>query len=199
MGEIVEPPKYGTSKKCGYQSKGIGVLRIPNIAAGAIDAGDLKFAEFDKDEIEAYTLQYGDLLTIRSNGSVDLVGKCAMVSKNDEQFLFAGYLIRLRPKDNAVHPKFLLHVLSSKELRIQIESKAKSTSGVNNINSKELQSLLIPYCSIDEQVRVVDEIERRLSVCDKLEESIETSLEQSEALRQSILKQAFEGKLVPQD
>ena len=51
----------------------------------------------------------------------------------------------------------------------------------------------------EEQQLIVAEIESRLSVCDKIEESIEHSLKQSEALRQSILKKAFEGKLVPQD
>ena len=49
------------------------------------------------------------------------------------------------------------------------------------------------------QQRMLDEIESRLSVCDKIEESISTSLLQAEALRQSILKKAFEGKLVAQD
>ena len=53
--------------------------------------------------------------------------------------------------------------------------------------------------SIKEQQTIVAEIESRLSVCDKIEESIEQSLKQSESLRQSILKKAFEGKLVPQD
>jgi len=52
---------------------------------------------------------------------------------------------------------------------------------------------------IREQQAIVAEIESRLSVCDKIEESIEQSLKQAEALRQSILKKAFEGKLVPQD
>jgi len=53
--------------------------------------------------------------------------------------------------------------------------------------------------SISEQNFIVQEIEKRLSVADKLAESIETALQQAEGLRQSILKQAFEGKLVPQD
>ena len=53
-----------------------------------------------------------------------------------------------------------------------------------------------PLCSEAEQQRIVDEIESRLSVCDKLEETIAASLKQSEALRQSILKRAFEGRLV---
>ncbi len=57
----------------------------------------------------------------------------------------------------------------------------------------------IKVCSIKEQESIVQEIEIRLSVCDKIEESIEKGLQQAEALRQSILKKAFEGKLVPQD
>ena len=59
--------------------------------------------------------------------------------------------------------------------------------------------ITLPICSQSEQHQVVAEIESRLSVCDKLEESIAQSLLQAEALRQSILKKAFEGKLVPQD
>lgn len=57
----------------------------------------------------------------------------------------------------------------------------------------------IPLCSFPEQTAIVSEIETRLSVCDKMEQSIEESLKQAEALRQSILKKAFEGRLVPQD
>ena len=53
--------------------------------------------------------------------------------------------------------------------------------------------------SWEEQYMIVQEIESRLSVCDKIEESIEQGLQQAEALRQSILKKAFEGKLVTQD
>ena len=54
-------------------------------------------------------------------------------------------------------------------------------------------------CSIEEQLQIVKEIESRLSVCDKLEETIQTSLKQAEILRQSILKKAFSGQLVPQN
>lgn len=196
LGGIIEEPKYGTSKKCIYGKKGIGVLRIPNICESIIDEADLKFAEFDEDEILNYQLKEGDLLIIRSNGSIDLVGKCSLIQRKDEKYLFAGYLIRLRPYKNIVFSKFLLYVLCSYSLRIQIESKAKSTSGVNNINSGEIKSLVLPLCHLDEQHAIVREIETRLSVCDKLEETISQSLQQAEALRQSILKKAFEGKLL---
>ena len=61
-----------------------------------------------------------------------------------------------------------------------------------------MQLINLPI-SIEEQTQIVQEIESRLSICDKIEESISTSLLQAEALRQSILKKAFEGKLVAQD
>jgi type I restriction enzyme S subunit len=81
-------------------------------------------------------------------------------------------------------------------LRVQIEFKAKSTSGVNNINAGELESLKVPLFSLKEQNDIVKQIESRLSVCDFIEKSIKESLKKAEALRQSILKKAFEGNLL---
>ena len=65
------------------------------------------------------------------------------------------------------------------------------------VKDMKLVPVLLP--PILEQHAIVAEIESRLSVCDKIEENIEQSLKQAEALRQSILKEAFEGRLVPQD
>lgn len=196
MGEVIEKPKYGTSKKCDYINSGKAVLRIPNIGNGIIDENDLKYAEFDDKEIETYGLQEGDLLTIRSNGSVDLVGKCAIITQRNINYLFAGYLIRLRPIKSKVNSFFLLYSLFSHRLRIQIEEKAKSTSGVNNINSEELGDLILSIPPLSEQQQIVEILESKLTVCDKLEETISQNLAQSETLRQSILKRAFEGRLV---
>ena len=196
MGEVIEKPKYGTSKKCDYNIEGKGVLRIPNIGKGIVDSTDLKSAVFDEEEIQNYKLNEGDILTIRSNGSVDLVGKCALIFNKDKNYLYAGYLIRLRPLSEKINSKYLLQVLTSSNLRNQIELKAKSTSGVNNINTDELKSLILPLPIVEEQNQIVQEIGRRLSVCDKIEETITHSLKQAESLRQSILKKAFEGKLL---
>lgn len=196
LGEVIDKPTYGTSKKCDYEIAGTGVLRIPNIGDGYIIENDLKFALFSEEEKKKYSLKEDDLLTIRSNGSVDLVGKCALISCKEEKYLFAGYLIRLRPNKEKVNPKFLLYTLESHNLRVQIEAKAKSTSGVNNINSVEIQSLQISLPPLPEQQRIVAEIESRLSACESMEQSITQSLAQAEVLRQSILKKAFGGELV---
>lgn len=199
LGALIDEPAYGTSKKCDYETAGVGVLRIPNVVSGKVDATDLKFAQFSLEEIAAYQLAAGDLLMIRSNGSVSIVGKCALVYKMDTAYLYAGYLIRLRPLQSLALPAYLTRLLSSHELRKQIEHKAKSTSGVNNINSGEIQSLVVPVCGLTEQELILEELESKLSEADQLDQTLATALQQADALRQSILKKAFCGQLVPQD
>ena len=95
---LIDKPRYGTSRKCGYDTPGTGVIRIPNIGDGVLDTTDLKFASFDRAELDALELQRGDILSIRSNGSLSLVGKCALVTPAEEKFIFAGYLVRIRPR-----------------------------------------------------------------------------------------------------
>jgi type I restriction enzyme S subunit len=79
--------------------------------------------------------------------------------------------------------------------------KIAKTDGVNqsNINGTKLSTYPFPLCSKPEQLAIVSAIESRLSVCDKLEQTIDQTLALSASLRQSILKKAFEGRLVPQD
>jgi type I restriction enzyme S subunit len=65
-----------------------------------------------------------------------------------------------------------------------------------NLNKKIIKNIPTPVPTLSEQHQIVREIESRLSVCDKVEQNIAEALEKSEALRQSILKKAFEGKLL---
>jgi type I restriction enzyme S subunit len=76
-----------------------------------------------------------------------------------------------------------------------LEKYAPATAQ-KNINLETLQKLAIPLPPLAEQRRIVAEVERRLSVSDKMEETITESLQKAESLRQSILKKAFEGKLL---
>lgn len=200
LGEYIEQPRYGTSKKCSYDvANGLTpVYRIPNIdyATGRINHDDIKRAVLTEHELEGITLKEGDILIIRSNGSVSLVGRAAMVYDIDIKGSFAGYLMRLRIKNvEKVKPKYLLWFLQSHSARIYIESKAKSTSGVHNINSKEISRLQIPLFSQAEQTQIIQAIESRLSVCDSIEQAVDSALWQAEAMRRSILKCVFEGRL----
>lgn len=200
LGDYIETPRYGTSKKCSYDSgrDRTAVYRIPNIdhKCGRISHDDIKYAQFTKSELDGIRLRQGDILIIRSNGSVSLVGRAAMVCDKDVTGTFAGYLMRLSiMKPETLVPKFLLLFLQSHQARIYIENKAKSTSGVHNINSTEISNLQMPLFDPDSQYAIIEAIESRLSVCDSIEQTVDTALQQAEAMRQSILKDAFEGRL----
>lgn len=200
LNRIIEKPRYGTSKKCSYDvdENSIPVYRIPNVqyCNGTISHNDLKYSSFTQDEIEALKLKPGDILIIRSNGSVSLVGRSAVISEKDIHGLFAGYLMRLRLKPGIeVIPQYLNLFLNTHHARTQIEQMAKSTSGVNNINSDEIGRICLPICDVGTQAEIIREIESRLSVCDSIEKNVDAALQQVEAMRQSILKRAFEGRL----
>lgn len=201
LASFIEHPRYGTSKKCDYQNDieaYTEVYRIPNIDAstGTLDRSDLKYAKFDEDEIEKLSLKYGDILIIRSNGSPSIVGTAAMVREQDVSGLFAGYLIRIRISDHEkLSPKYLLRYLSSYDARRYIENVSKSTSGVNNVNAQEIKKIKVPHFKKEIQDQIIYAIDSRLSAYENIEKTVNDALQQASAMRQSILKQAFEGKL----
>ena len=201
LASFIEQPRYGTSKKCNYQDDITAyteVYRIPNIDAstGTLDKSDLKYAQFDEDEIEKLSLKYGDILIIRSNGSPSIVGTAGMVREQDITGLFAGYLIRIRISDHErLSPKYLLRYLSSYDARRYIGNVSKSTSGVNNVNAQEIKKIKVPYFEKEIQDQIIYAIESRLSAYVNIEKTVNQALQQASAMRQSILKQAFEGGL----
>lgn len=200
FGAIAIDLRYGTSKKCEAEGKGVAVLRIPNIGDdGQPDLHDLKFADFDDTERKKLSLQKGDLLVIRSNGSVDLVGKACVVDDRAEGLVFAGYLIRLRFDKTTVVPRFAFFALTAPEQRQRIEITAKSTSGVNNINSDELRSLPVNLPSTEEQTEIVRRVETLFAFADRLEARLAQAQTAATRLTPALLAKAFRGELVPQD
>jgi type I restriction enzyme S subunit len=96
--------------------------------------------------------------------------------------------------------KYLYLFIVQDNFRQKAQRAMTGAVGLRRVPKQFIENYFIPIPStLAEQQRIVSEIESRLSVCDKIEESIATALQQAEALRQSILKKAFEGKLVPQD
>ncbi|MBD2159460.1 restriction endonuclease subunit S [Limnothrix sp. FACHB-1083] len=188
-----------SAKKCDYFPIHTPVLRIPNIGDGHVIKDDLKYAAFNSREIENLQLCSGDILVIRSNGSLDLVGKAAIASDKEEGFLYAGYLIRIRPDLKAILPKYLYFHLTEPQTRAEIEALAKSTSGVNNINSQELKSLRLFLPDLTEQKEIVRRVEERFKAIEAIEQHYQKAIQLLDRLDQATLAKAFRGQLVPQD
>ncbi len=200
IGAVSVDLRYGTSKKCDYAATGTGVLRIPNIAErGRIDVVDLKRAEFDANEIQKLTLVEGDLLVIRSNGSVELVGKTGLVTADESGLLFAGYLMRLRVDRTKAIPAFVQLCLSAPLQRQYIERTAKSTSGVNNLNAQELRSLPMLLPPLAEQIEITNRVDALFALADRIEARANAARTHAQRLTPLVLAKAFRGELVPQD
>lgn len=135
-----------------------------------------------------------DILIIRSNGSRDLVGKCAIVPALERRYAYASFLIRIKASDKVL-PKYLVRYINSSMARGQLFAKAKSSSGIHNINSKELGSIRIDVPTIEEQTEILKIIEplikKELDVKDITSNMIENIAE----LKKSILAKAFRGEL----
>lgn len=191
---IVTSIKYGCSEKSEYEYKGIPVLRIPNIGDnGSIDFTDLKNLISNKIDSENLICE-NDILIIRSNGSRELVGKCALVPKLNRQYAYASFLIRIRISKN-VYPKYLVSYLNSSDARFQLFSKAKSSSGIHNINSKELGAVKLSIPPLPEQQEIVRILDDLLAKENAAKEAAEAVIEKIDLMKKSILARAFRGEL----
>lgn len=197
--DLSEGLRYGTAQKSYAEPNGVAVLRIPNVASGRINLEDLKYSELEPKEFAKLCLNGGDILVVRSNGSVDLVGRPALVTGDAVGLAYAGYLIRIRPKHDVVMPKFLTLMLEAPAIRGIIEAGARSTSGVNNVNATELGALTVPLFDIDEQAEIVRRIESAFCWLDRMAADHAAAVRFLPKLDAAILAKAFQGKLIPQD
>lgn len=197
--ELSEGLRYGTAQKSYAEPNGVAVLRIPNVASGRISLEDLKYSELEPKEFAKLRLNEGDILVVRSNGSVELVGRPALVTGDAVGLAYAGYLIRIRPKHDVVMPQFLTLMLEAPAIRSIIEAGARSTSGVNNVNATELGALTVPLFDIEEQAEIVRRIESAFGWLDRMAADHASAARLLPKLDAAILAKAFAGSLVPQD
>jgi type I restriction enzyme S subunit len=188
--------QYGTSAKTGEVGE-VPVLRMGNIVDGRLLCDKLKYLPASHDEFPELLLSPGDVLFNRTN-SAELVGKTAVYHGNPSPCSFASYLVRIRMTEGYL-PDFLAYYINSVFGRAWIASVVSQQVGQANVNASKLQALVVPVPPLAEQHRIVAEVKRQLSIIDKLQSSVATDLNRAECLRRSILKQTFEGNLVPQD
>lgn len=192
LSDLLEGMRNGYGKKP-LDSGNYKILKI-----SAVRAMTINFDEERKNDVpfnEEDLIRENDILFTRYNGSKDYVGVCARVPKLTEDFAYPDKIIRCRLKNNsAVHSKFLQYWLNQGEARKYIRSKIKTTSGQNGISGGDLKKTPVFLPNLDLQEQIVINIEEKMSVCNKLEKTIDLLLLQAENLRRSILKNAFEGR-----
>lgn len=144
---------------------------------------------------EKHELKVGDILITRA-GPRSRCGICCMVKQVKKRLLNCDKVYCLKVNDSIVLPEYIEAVLNAPSFQKEIAfcKTGGNDSGVNLTQSRFL-SIKIPTPSLDIQRAILSNIEAGLSVCDSIEQTVDTTLQQAEALRQSILKKAFEGGL----
>jgi len=125
----------------------------------------------------------------------EFLGRVCLTGFN-ERCLLNQRLARLAPV--SVLPEYLLWMFKSEVFR-RFVSGLNTGSLIQHMFTSQLADFMLPLPPLAEQHRIVAEVERRLSVVQEVEETVEANLKRAERLRQAILKRALEGKLVEQD
>ena len=167
-----------------------------SIAIGSTSPRSTKLS-FSADELARLRLASGDLLVVEGNGSITEIGRSALWLGEVKDCVHQNHIIRVRFL--AGSPKYLNGYWNSPFGNNRVMQVAASTSGLYTLSVTKVCSLPIPLPPLAEQEKIAEEVERTLSVVQEAESQITADLKRSARLRQSILKRAFEGKLVPQD
>ncbi|HEX8332579.1 MAG TPA: restriction endonuclease subunit S, partial [Segetibacter sp.] len=144
-----------------------------------------------RDSLPNYILKVDDVIMGRRGE----MGRCALVTEKEDGWFCGTGSFYVRPNKKLINSKFLHYLLQSESTKKYLDMNAGGTT-MANLNLKIVKNIPLSLPTIYVQQQIIQEIESKLSVCDKIEETITTSLQQTEALRQSILKKAFEGKLI---
>lgn len=171
-------------------------IRAANLTEKGLDLSNILDMEFEPHERERYVLKNGDIILSEASGSPSQVGKPAIWREQLPECCFQNTVIRLRALN--LSNEYLLIVFKSFYFN-SIFSKIAVGVGINHLSANKFSLICVPLPPLKEQIQIFEEVERYLSVIEQLEKTIDSNLKRSEKLRQSILKQAFEGKLVPQD
>ena len=182
-------------------SEGTPILRINAVRPMRVDLEEVRHLDVtpESDPIADFFIENGDLLFTRYNGSMDFVGVAGMVRKCTTKILHPDKLIRVVLLQKGSHPAFVEICANTGSSRRHILSKARTTAGQTGISGADIRQMPIPLPSLEEQDRIASVVSDRLQELLRAQEALDEQIAHAGALRQCILKAAFEGRLVPQD
>ena len=190
IGDIAWSIKDGPHYSPEYSEEGIPFITGGNVRPSGVDFQSAKRISLDlhKEFCKRCCPEKGDMLYTKG-GTTGI----ARVNTYDQEFSVWVHVAVIKFVDSVL-PEYFQHVLNSP---LCYQQSQKYTHGVGNqdLGLTRMINIIFPICSIEEQKQIVANLESRLSVCDSIEQTVDAALQQAEAMRQSILKDAFEGRL----
>ena len=162
-------------------------LRVANVFFNRLELKEVPKIGVTENEIEKTLLQKGDLLFVEGNGSIDQIGRVAIWDDSIKPCLHQNHLIKVRFNFEKVNPSYALFYFMSESGRMQITSKSVSTSGLNTLSVKKIESLNLPVPPIDLQNQFAAFVEQT----EKIKTTISHSLEKLETLKKALMQDYF--------
>ena len=200
ISQYIESMGQGWSPKCANKNSidddVWAVIKTTAVQHGYFDYTENKILPDNLEPRNQHEISVGDILITRA-GPRSRCGVCCLVRKTKKRLLNCDKVYQIKPNRDKILPEYMECVLNSPRFLLEINhcKTGGNDSGVNLTQNRFL-TIKIPVPPLNIQKKIVEQIESRLSMCDSIEQTIDTSLQQAEALRQSILKQAFDGELV---
>lgn len=173
-------------------------LRVANVQRGALVLDEIRTMPIEQDMLAELALDKWDVL-FNEGGDRDKLGRGWVWEGQVDPCITQNHVFRASPYlKNEFHSKFISH-WGNTFGRDYFEKGGKQTTNLASINKTVLSMFPVPVPSLEEQEKIIEHIDDAMSVIDSFEREIDQGLDKSEILRQSILKKAFSGQLVPQD
>lgn len=171
------------------------VIKTTSVQHGSFHYEENKALPQSLEPRPQHELVVGDLLITRAGPRVRC-GVCCLVKETKKRLLNCDKVYRMKVDEKTIFPEYMELVLNSPNFVKQIDlcKTGGSESGLNLTQDRFLK-IEIPVPSKNEQKNVIKEIAFKLSTCENIEKTVNDALIQAEAMRQSILKKAFEGSL----
>jgi type I restriction enzyme S subunit len=194
--DVFDGPFGSHLKGSDYVASGVRVIRLENIGVLAFHDDKRSYVSQEKYEtIKGHTVAHGDIVF---SSFITENTRVALLPPSVDRAVNKADCFCVRLFGETLGNAYLVKYLSTRAVYKQLESVIHGV-GRPRINTTQLKEVWVPICSPPEQEKLLAELDAQWSKLDQLEQTITTSLQQSEALRQSILKKAFSGQLVPQD
>lgn len=195
----LSPDDLANGRSVPSADTGARVLRLTAMKDGWIDLNEYKNGDWSDEDAKQFAVTEGDILIVRGNGSLSLVGRAGLVGKVAAQVAYPDTMIRLRVVDAVASPAWMGIVWRTRVVRSHIERRARTSAGIYKISQPDIVSAPIPVPPLAEQEFIQQWLEQQSPEIDALQSVLNSEIQRSAAQRKNILKAAFSGQLVPQD
>ncbi|MFI5854480.1 restriction endonuclease subunit S [Streptomyces parvulus] len=193
---LIAPIANGRSVRT--EDGGFPVLRLTALRSDKVDLAERKEGEWTADEAAPFLVRANDFLICRGSGSLDLVGRGALVPEAPDPVAFPDTMIRVRVPVEYMSPRFFTRLWASPLVREQVEAAARTTAGIYKVSQPAVRELRIPVPPTAEQHRIAAALDTRMARLDEIEAKLSAVLNHLDVLQNSTMAAAATGLLDPE-